>query len=112
MKFIVSRTSMYCKKRPCREAKREKVVKYKDSVLTLSTLSKWIAQLKDIQGKVYKKMPDGHLRFYEPTEVWVIEIKTLDELIRFYEKYGDLILEKSETEEIPFEIEIYDDYRE
>ena len=73
MKFIVSRTSVLLKEKPCKEAKREIV-----------------------QG-----VPE-----------WVVEIKTLDDLIEFYKKYGDLVLMKSWTDRIPFEIEIYDGCRE
>ena len=50
--------------------------------------------------------------------VWIIEINTLNELLEFRNKYGNIILEKSSyrknlnDKEYMLEIEIYDDYRE
>ncbi|MEN6296989.1 MAG: hypothetical protein ABFC92_03460 [Rectinema sp.] len=47
----------------------------------------------------------------ESTEAWVIEISSLEELLDFVNKYGDLIISTGATEPT-FKIEIYDDYRE
>ena len=48
----------------------------------------------------------------ENNRVWTIEINTLEELINFRKKYGEIILTISTYPEIDNEIEIYDDYRE
>jgi hypothetical protein len=48
----------------------------------------------------------------ETENCWVVEINTLEDLIKFYKKYGDLILEESDVKEAPIKIEIYDTYRE
>ena len=46
------------------------------------------------------------------TNIWTIEINTLEELINFVKKYGTIIIDDSGEKSVPFEIEIYDDYRE
>lgn len=43
---------------------------------------------------------------------WFVEIKSLEDLIKFYKKYGRLIIQSKEGAEGVIEIEIYDDYRE
>ena len=49
----------------------------------------------------------------KPCQVWVINMDTLDELITFRDKYGELILDyDSSFPQIPGSIEIYDDWRE
>ena len=46
---------------------------------------------------------------------WFIELKTLEELISFLDKYGDfagIIIDRANCNRNVVEIEIYDDYRE
>ncbi len=46
-------------------------------------------------------------------EVWTIHMDSLDELITFRDKYGELILDQDPSfPQIPDSIEIYDDWRE
>ena len=49
---------------------------------------------------------------FEDGPDWTIEINSLEELIAFRKKYGELVLTASVLPEIDNEIEIYDDYRE
>ena len=49
---------------------------------------------------------------FEDGPDWTIEINTLEELIKFRKKYGEIILTESVLPEIDNEIEIYDSYRE
>lgn len=49
---------------------------------------------------------------FEDGPDWTIEINSLEELIAFRKKYGELVLTASVIPEIDNEIEIYDDYRE
>ena len=44
--------------------------------------------------------------------VWAIQINTIEELLAFIMKYGEVIISPSTYKEIPFSIEIYDTYRE
>lgn len=47
----------------------------------------------------------------EETEGWAVEINTLEELMSFYDKYGNLVITKPEFVNA-IQLEIYDDYRE
>lgn len=49
---------------------------------------------------------------YKKDDNWYIKINTLEELLTFYEKYGDLIISENWDNEKEMQIEIYDDYRE
>lgn len=49
--------------------------------------------------------------YLEHTE-WVVEINTIEELMAFCKKYGDIIISEQSCEMKFNEIEIYDDYRE
>lgn len=52
-------------------------------------------------------------KIYSATaDVWFVEINTLEELIKFYEEYGDIIIKDCLWNKSYTEIEIYDDYRE
>ena len=42
-------------------------------------------------------------------ENWIIELNSIDELLKFVDKYGDLVLQFFDNR---YEIEIYDGYRE
>jgi len=46
--------------------------------------------------------------------LWVVEINSIDDLVDFYEKYGQIIISKSfyECDDVKYEIEIYDEARE
>ena len=49
----------------------------------------------------------------KPREVWVVNMDSLDELITFRDKYGELILDHDPSfPQIPDSLEIYDDWRE
>lgn len=114
MKFIVSRTSMYGDDKPCDEASKmtytridmrgaddpSKIPAYKENS------SLWYDE-----GTNHRIVKGKIMRDFEETG-WFIEINSLEELLEFQKKYGDLVLQHSMwNEEIP-EIEIYDYYRE
>jgi len=49
----------------------------------------------------------------ELRQVWVVTMDSLDEMITFRDKYGELILDHDPSfSQIPDSIEIYDDWRE
>lgn len=85
MKFIVHSTSGGWKEKPCEEAVR-------DSIITEYQVGKEIIR--------------------NPKDVWSIEINTLEELIDFFERNGDIIIKDCFWNRSLREIEIYDDYRE
>lgn len=82
MKFVVSSTSGGYRKQPCDEAIRGSIER---------------------ENKIYS---DAN------ADVWFVEINTLEELIKFYEENGDIIIKDCFWNKSYTEIEIYDDYRE
>lgn len=81
MKFIVSKSSVYDNNiKPCDEAKQDIV-----------------RVVKTIRGNLEKKY-------------WSIEINSLEDLIKFIDTHGDVVL--LENSDGYYEIEIYDGYRE
>lgn len=81
MEFIVSRSSVYDNNiKPCDGAKQDIV-----------------RVVKTIRGNLEKKY-------------WSIEINSLEDLIKFIDTYGDVVL--LENSDGYYEIEIYDNYRE
>ena len=82
MKFVVSSTSGESREQPCEEAIRGSIER---------------------ENKIYNK---------STVDVWFVEINTLEELIKFYEENGDIIIKDCFWNKSYTEIEIYDDYRE
>lgn len=103
MKYIVSRTSIWTDEKPIEEAVEGEVHEY-NTYCDESILSKNV--FKDII-----KLSDGHFRgtYKQPVKVWVVEV---DDLIKFVDKYGPIIIQPADNEEGLYEIEIYDYYRE
>lgn len=90
MKFKVSRTSIRDDRKPCEEA-----VKQTYTRVEVGTLGRYIQR-----------------EFPNDAVGWFVEINTLDELLHFQQKYGDIILTKDYYNPEVLELEIYDDYRE
>ena len=111
MKYIITRTSCLFDDKPIPTAHVEKVHKYdyrrkpKENE-RFPWYEVFIASCHDI-----KETPDGLLCAIrnEPEEVWVDEIENLH---KFVELYGRIILNKPSCEEGLWSVEIYDDYRE
>jgi hypothetical protein len=115
MKYIVSRTSDWNNKvQPCENAKIESYT-YKE-VRTFNSfvdfdeklgkqegkwLSKGINHCINERGYVQREFPKGK-------KAWFIKINSINALMEFVEKYGEVIIGKSDdNNEIP-KIEIYD----
>lgn len=45
------------------------------------------------------------------SEGWAIDIETIDDLMAFVDKNGDIVIQKDDAEDFPW-LEIYDTYRE
>ena len=81
MKLVVRRTSDSTREKPCAEAYRQ-MVTYVN--------------------------PRGE----EETEaLWVIDFEIVDDLMRFFYEYGDIVIRRGSWDGLPT-VEIYDDYRE
>jgi hypothetical protein len=81
MKFVVRRTSDDTDEKPCAEAYRQ-MVTYVNPM-----------------GKT------------ETEALWVIDFEIVDDLMRFFYEYGDLVIRRGCWNGLPT-VEIYDDYRE
>ena len=83
MKFVISRTSMWNNnEKPCDEAIEE------------------TCYFNDLNGNTFKR------------KRWIIQINSLDELLKFKEKYESELVITTTYYDGSYEIEIYDDYRE
>jgi len=113
MQFVIDRTSQYSSddKPPCEGAK------YIDGIRVDKRTVDDPAKIPSYKGQSawwYKdgrnhRVIDGKICRDFDTKYWVIEIKDLDELIKFNKVHGDLVLS---TDEGNPSIEIYDSYRE
>jgi len=114
MKFIIRRTSKWDDTKPCKEAvpcmvkhiDRRTFKSPEEHDIQLSNHKKWLEE--GTEHKVYR---GGISRRVEDISAWCVEINTLEELMKFYSKYGSLIIESNMWSGDPG-IEIYDGYRE
>jgi hypothetical protein len=111
MKFICERTSVWNDIRPCEEAKQELIKHTEYRTRSIEYLKKHLPGSLHGDGSEYHNCRGGCKRDYTKTR-WVVEFNTLEELIAFKEKYGDLVLRHDCLDsELPV-VEIYDSYRE
>jgi len=109
MKFVESRTGSRLKK-PCKEARSEYLTYFIDTTLkTIESAKKY--ECARLGNPVQM---NGFVRVYNKKKsmAWTLEIDNLEDLIKFTDKYGEVVIKNSYYKEIPYEIEIYDDYRE
>lgn len=113
MKFIIKRASEWDDAvKPCEEAKLEKIV-FTEVVESLerNTNDGGKTWYTDINYFNHRKTENNEFArdFYE--NMFTIEINTLEELMAFKAKYGDIILEEPWQGECEYQqIKIYDDY--
>lgn len=116
MKFVISRTSEWGDFSPCEEARKETIwVTEENKAPTPEEHEKvrgryptWLSV-----GKNHRISSDGHIqRDVERTE-WVVNINSVEDLLKLSDKYGELIVCRSKYPlDIVPRIEIYDTYRE
>ena len=121
MEFKISRTSMWCDKKPCDKAYKKEIIRqdergfktFEEHDEKLPRDGKWLEE-----GFNHKILPPNknfktqHIYREFNKEVWMINIDTLKDLLELFKNYGDLIIKKSFENDNIYEIEIYDDYRE
>lgn len=81
------------------------------SYLRITTM-KFIVSRTSLWSNNDSPCEEAKQEMFEDGPDWTIEINSLEELIAFRKKYGEIILTASVLPEIDNEIEIYDDYRE
>lgn len=118
MKFIVSRTSIWNEEEsPCEEARRDSVpyvesYNFKtpeefDKSSVMRREGSWLSV-----GTNHRLNKKGHItRDNGIRDVWSIEINSIEELIEFVNKYGEIVVQDDFCSDYK-EIEIYDDWRE
>lgn len=114
MKFTVKRASMWeSETPPCEEAARENII----DVDTRTFRSPEAFDAIHGSGAWFSKGTNHTInemgcitREIGMVNVWMIEINTLDELMKFYEKYGNIIIQDCIWNKSYKEILIYDDY--
>ena len=121
MEFKISRTSLSSDKKPCDEAYRKKIIRidergfesFEEHNTKLPSDKKWLAE-----GFNHKIVPANkwcdHEHIYREfdDEIWAIEINTLEELLEFKRKYGEIIICTAFENPSINELEIYDSWRE
>lgn len=114
MKFLVNRTSCWsdsCK--PCAEAKQTSYVYYDwrtvndPKKLTYhNALNDWYSHGENHRverGNIVRDLPHDN--------GWSVDFETMDDLLKFVNKYGRVVVSNWDDHNLPM-IEIYDDYRE
>ena len=108
MKFIVERTSSFNKK-PCKEAKKEEIL---CCDIRVDSLEKTKEKYPCGDWEEYYNWKGGCRKDYKEKR-WTIEINSLEDLMKFKYKYGDIcILSDTYGNSDLQVIEIYDDWRE
>ena len=120
MKFVIWRTSgIYVdniKNKPCGEAKLSLVESWNTRTCDEKTFNENFSEREGLwrsKGRNHSIDKNGYItRQMEDYEEWTVEFATLEELIAFSNKYGELVVQASWYESKYGSIEIYDDYRE
>lgn len=107
MQFIVSRSSQYGDARPCDEARQARVVGH-----TYWTFKSVAEASKKYPDKTFEKTPGGVRTVGKRESAWVVDIDTIDDLMKFTSKHGSVVIQPWSHNHELTEIEIYDDYRE
>ena len=113
MEFMVTRTSGWSDGKPCNEAYAKNYMR-KD-IRTLKSFEEYDNRFRDNfldTGINHKINDDGYIEREFEDEGWFVEIDTLEELLEFTNKYGDIVFGKTYRNYEMNGIEIYDDYRE
>lgn len=116
MEFKVTRTSMY-EGKPCKEAVKKRYTRVETRMF--KNFEEFDRRFSNLEGKWLSKgvnhcVKRGYIQREFPNECegWFINIDTLEELLAFQKKYGNIILTTDWRNPNVLELEIYDDYRE
>lgn len=116
MRFTIRRASVWDdEKSPCEEAERDSIVRVETR--TCMNPEEFDERFGKLEGK-WLSVGENHrvnekgwiVRDNGMVDVWSVEINTFDELIKFHDKYGDLVIGRCMWNNTYREILIYDDY--
>jgi hypothetical protein len=113
MRFAICRTSCYRDTKPCKEAYQIDSVRVDERTVADP------AKLPGQDGTEWYKhgtnhrVEKGHIFRDFEVKLWVVDIDSLEKLLKFEKKYGSLIIEQKDWRSKDLlTLEIYDDYRE
>jgi len=113
VRFEVTRTSLWDRDiAPCKGATQEDCIRV--DLRTFKTPEEYQKRLGQdwfADGTNHRKVYGGIARDF-PDKAWFVTIDTLEELMKFYKKHGNLVIEPSWRGTSETKIEIYDGYRE
>ena len=118
MKFIVKRTSLWDDRQPIKEAKKVLIPFWHTRTCSEEYFNKNFSKSEGLwrsKGKNHKELGKNEItRQEEDRYAWMVEVNSLEELLKITEKYGEIIISNYNNgdENKLFELEIYDDYRE
>lgn len=115
MKFVVTRTSQHGTGKPMSDVKRETFTSVdRRTVSTLEEVkSVWWGMDFLSRGSNHREENGFVVRDCGTVGQWVIEVSSLDELLSLVDREGSVVIRREmDLKEQPFEIEIYDTYRE
>src|SRR5699024_7686161 len=110
---LVTRTSDWSYSKPCDEAYAKNYMR-KD-IRRLKSFEEYNNRFKDNlidTGINHKINNDGYIEREYEDKSWFIKIDTLEDLLEFTSKYGEIVFGKVYDNYEMNGIEIYDDYRE
>lgn len=112
-RFIVTRTSIYGNKRPCKEAKRAPYTRIDERTFNDPAKIDWVGGLEEWYGNgTNHRVTNGHIQRDFEDSAWFVEFESLDDLMAFVNRYGAVVIgEWYSNHDIRY-IEIYDGYRE
>ena len=119
MKYIVTRTGQYGDGKPCEEASLEHATRidYRTcKTIEEAKMKPWIKQWHE--GGINHREANGMIACHSLTKsvIWTMEINTIDELLKFIEQHGEVVIGEYYVSYIEhpgiIRIEIYDGYRE
>lgn len=116
MNFVITRTAEHGDIKPCKEAFKSKIKYWHTRTCNEKEFNDKFSDREGLwksKGKNHKVTKDGYItRQEEDRETWMVEINSLEELLKFQKKYGELVLSHSYLDDKTNSIEIYNDYRE
>ena len=116
MKYLIKRTSIWSEEKPCDEAFKHPHENWHTRTCNEDEFDQCFSSREGLwrsKGRNQTITEEGNItRQEDDTMEWTVEINSLDELNKFSDKYGKLVLSHRAYGSNSPQIEIYDDYRE
>jgi len=116
VKFVVTRTSLHLHSgdiegKPDECCFSDDFIRIDERAVSDPMRNKYIGPAWYKRGENHR-VENGHIKRDFKEKNWFVEISKLEELLKFVEQKGAIVLQKCNSNKDIFEIEIYDDYRE